>query len=703
MDKNTLIGMLLMGAVIFGFMWLNQPSPEELEAQRKAAEAQRIEAQMNENSRKIAEENSVADTLTNNDIALLKSTIQQFGKATEAAGGKSFNLNNNGVNLTLTNNTLSGTVSLPDTVVNIDSALTPSDSPVYYKMVSAIKKAITDVGKYENFAQFISGKDSVITLQNKLLKIDISTKGGVISQATLKDYKTYNSDEVVLYTKDTNTYSFILNTNTQRFDTKDFYFTPILENDSTLLMSMDLGNGSKWGIRYTLPKDSYLVKMDIVQDKMDKIIPANIPTMDFYWHQKMSRHEEGKMFEERNSTIYYKFAGGDVEYLKETSSDKEELTDKIKWIGFKNQFFSCVLIPDKYFTFGNFDSKVIEKETPDYSKFLKDLTAVSAVEYNSSNPNPASFHFFFGPNKYHLLASYDEKISPDDDLKLTNLIPLGWSFFRWINTGFIIPIFDILGKWISNYGIIILILTILIKIILFPLTYKGMISQAKMKLLAPDIKEINDKYPGTENAMTRQQKTMALYSKAGASPFSGCLPMLLQMPILFAMFAFFPSCIELRGESFLWVKDLSAPDAIISWNAQIPFITNYFGNHISLFCMLMTVTNIIYTRINMQNQGGGNQMPGMKLMMYLMPLMFLVFFNNYAAGLSYYYFISLLITIIQTYVFRYFIDEKKMRAKMAENAKKPKKKSGFMARLEEAQRQQQAMMREQQKRKGGKK
>lgn len=230
-----------------------------------------------------------------------------------------------------------------------------------------------------------------------------------------------------------------------------------------------------------------------------------------------------------------------------------------------------------------------------------------------------------------------------------------------------------------------------------------MISQAKMKLLAPDIKEINDKYPGTENAMTRQQKTMALYSKAGASPFSGCLPMLLQMPILFAMFAFFPSCIELRGESFLWVKDLSAPDAIISWNAQIPFITNYFGNHISLFCMLMTVTNIIYTRINMQNQGGGNQMPGMKLMMYLMPLMFLVFFNNYAAGLSYYYFISLLITIIQTYVFRYFIDEKKMRAKMAENAKKPKKKSGFMARLEEAQRQQQAMMREQQKRKGGKK
>ena len=240
-----------------------------------------------------------------------------------------------------------------------------------------------------------------------------------------------------------------------------------------------------------------------------------------------------------------------------------------------------------------------------------------------------------------------------------------------------------------------LLLTLFIKLILFPLTYKSMISQAKMRLLAPDSKAINDEYPGQENAMTRQQKTMALYSQAGASPFSGCLPMLLQLPILFAMFTFFPSCIELRGEPFLWVKDLSAPDAIVSWNAQIPFITNYFGNHISLFCLLMTVTNIIYTRINMQNQGG-SQMPGMKIMMYAMPIMFLVFFNNYAAGLSYYYFISLLITIIQTYVFRHFVSEKKLREVMAQNAKKPKKKSGFMARLEEAQRQQQAAIRAQQ-------
>ena len=262
----------------------------------------------------------------------------------------------------------------------------------------------------------------------------------------------------------------------------------------------------------------------------------------------------------------------------------------------------------------------------------------------------------------------------------------------------IIPIFDFLGRFISNYGIVILILTIFIKLVLFPLTYKSYKSQAVMRILAPDIKKINEKYPGQEQALKRQQETMALYSKAGASPMSGCLPMLLQMPILFAMFTFFPSCIELRGQSFLWAHDLAAPDAIISWSGNIPLVTEYFGNHISLFCLLMTATNIVYTYINTQSQA--NAMPGMKWMMYLMPVFFMVFFNNYAAGLSYYYFLSLLITIIQTYAIRACVKESDVRRKMAENAKKPKKKSGFMARLEEMQRQQQQMLKEQQKQRG---
>ena len=325
------------------------------------------------------------------------------------------------------------------------------------------------------------------------------------------------------------------------------------------------------------------------------------------------------------------------------------------------------------------------------------MHAESTIDYDSKESQVAGFNIFLGPNSYPLLSSYDDDLSGDQTLDLDKLVPLGYKFFRWINTLIVIPVFTFLGKFFSNYGVIILLLTIFIKLVLFPFTYKSYKSQARMRVLAPQIKEINDKYPGQDKAMERQRLTMDLYSKAGVNPMGGCLPLLLQMPILIAMFTFFPSSIELRGESFLWAKDLSTYDAIVSWDTYIPLITPYFGNHISLFCLLMTITNLIYTKINMQNTAGQQQMPGMKFMMYLMPVMFLVFFNNYSAGLSYYYFLSLLITIIQTYVFRKCINEEKVLAELKENQKKPRKKSGFMARLEEAQRQQQAALREQQK------
>ncbi|MEZ3591521.1 MAG: membrane protein insertase YidC [Muribaculaceae bacterium] len=600
----------------------------------------------------------------------------------------------------LTGSTVSGTVMAGDTAVNVadvtSNRLQSLSPAVASKAVGTLKATLRDISKYRNFAAHLSGDSVAVKLENDLISLDLSSKGGVISRAELKKYEEFDSSKVVLFDGERdNIYSFTLTSESQRFDTRDFYFNPVQENDSTVLMTLDLGKGASWGIRYTLPKDSYVVKMDIVQSGMQAIVPSNTATMDFYWHRKMRRHEEGRMFEERNSAIYYKYAGGSVENLNEGGDDDESTNERVRWIGFKNQFFSSVIIPANYFTMGEFESKEL-KGNPVY---LKDMTAVAAVEYSAASPNPASFSMFFGPNLYPLLDDLQDHISPDENLELTRLIPLGWALFRWINTYIIIPVFDLLGRWISNYGIIILLLTVFIKLIIFPFTYKSYMSQAKMRVLAPDIKEINDKYPGQENAMVRQQKTMALYSSAGASPLSGCLPMLMQMPVLIAMFTFFPSCIELRGKAFLWAKDLSAPDAIISWNTHIPFISDYFGNHISLFCLLMTVTNIIYTRINMQNQPGGNSMPGMKMMMYLMPIMFLVFFNNYAAGLSYYYFLSLLITIVQTYAFRRVVDEEKVRATMRENAKKPKKKSGFMARLEEAQRQQQAMLREQEKRK----
>lgn len=706
MDKNAIIGMLLMGVVIFGFMWLNQPSEAELAQRRAAAEQAATEAAMRQAEAGAAF--GVTDTITAAEIATLKSTVMQFGHAAGEGEKTVYTLINGGVSVTLQNGELSGSITLDGgSKGSLSEALATTTANVAFhnRLVAQVRTLINDYTRNGSFANFLNGRDSTIVLENEVLRVEVSSLGGQISSVTLKDYndhKDFNVDDVnpvKLFDAETNSYSFILNTNSQRFDTKDFYFTPVQLNDSTVLMQLDLGGGSKFGIRYTLPAGRYDVAMDVLQEGMDKVIPTNIPNLDFAWRQKMSRHESGRMFEERNSGLYYKYSGGDVDYLSETGNDDEQMQDKLKWVGFKNQFFSSILICKSYFNGADFESRVIPTENPDNRNFLKTMSMESSLDYNSTDPMPAQFNFYFGPNLYPLLSSYDELVSPDEDLKLTKVIPLGWPLFRWINTGFIIPVFNFLGSFIPSYGLIILIMTILIKLILWPLAHKSYKSQARMRFLAPDIKALNDKYPDKEQAMQKQQKMMELYRQAGANPMSGCLPLLLQMPILVAMFTFFPSCIELRGQSFLWVKDLSAPDAIVSWDAQIPFITNYFGNHISLFCLLMTVVNIIYTRINMQNQAGSQSMPGMKMMAYLMPVMFLVFFNNYAAGLSYYYFVSLLITILQTYGYRHFVSESKMRAMMAEAARKPKKKSGFMARLEEAQRQQQAMLAEQQRRK----
>ena len=694
MDKNTILGLLLMGAVIFGFTWLNAPD----------------ESQVSKSNEEVAKEKSsemslVGDSISAKEWSNIVAVVKQYGKQTDNG---EVALANENVNLTVAGDVLKGSVACGDTVFTVDDlkkAAAPDSRLITNAALANLRTAVSSFTKYSNFVKFVSGDSTTVKLKNNLLDIDIATKGGMISRVELLNYTAYSNGKngpAVLFENNNNSYSFVLNTHTQRYDTKDFYFTPIVENDSTVLMKLEFEKSVSFGIRYTLPNDSYKVRMEVVQQNMDAIIPTNIANMDFQWSQKVQRHERGEMFEERNSALYYKYLGGDTDYLSETGSDNEDVEDKLKWVAFKDQFFSCVLIADSYFLGTNeLSSKVIDKESPLHKNYMKDLSVSSQLDYSSSNPKPAAFTFFFGPNEYKLLDKYSE-VANDEDLELTRLIPLGWSMFRWINTIIIIPIFNFLGTLDLNYGIIILILTFFIKLVLFPLTYKSYSSQAKMRVLAPDIKAINDKYPGQENALKRQQKTMELYNQAGANPMSGCLPMLLQMPILIAMFSFFPSCIELRGESFLWADDLSAPDIIFSWDAHIPLISTFFGNHISLFCLLMTAVNIIYTYINMQSNPSNNSMPGMKWMMYLMPVMFLVFFNNYAAGLSYYYFLSLLITIAQTYAFRFIIKEDKVRAKMAENAKKPKKKSGFMARLEEAQRQAQAAQREQEKRRNKK-
>lgn len=692
MDKNTVYGLILMALVFFGFMYFTSPDPADVEEQVQTEQA------VTDNTP------TAAATFTDTEREWLAKNILSNGTPVASADGKTaVEINSNGVKLALKGDSIYGTVTVNGKELqwkDIDTNnLVGMSVAEHTAAIDKVRALSTSIGRYGRFASFLTGDDKIITLENEVIKLDLSSKGGVVSRAELKKYDTeYDPDEtkkvkkkVVMFDSESNQMSFTLPL-PQEIATGDLYFTPREVTDTTVLMALELSADAFWGIRYILPKDSYMVKMEVVQRNMAPIVQSNVRKLGVNWHQDIHRQEKGRMFEERNSRLAYKFLGGSVEEMSENQNKSKERQQKLKWIAFKNQFFSSVLIADKNFNSADFNSEVLKG-----SVYLKSLTAEAEVnDYDWNAYNPVGFNFYIGPNLYPLLNKIDKHTYEDENLKLTKLIPLGWPIFRWINTLIVIPVFNFLGSFGWNYGIVILVLTILLKLVLFPLTYKSYVSQAKMRILAPDIKEINEKYPGNDNAMVRQQKTMALYSKAGASPMSGCLPMLLQMPILFAMFTFFPNCIELRGESFLWAHDLAAPDAIISWSAHIPLVTEYFGNHISLFCLLMTATNIIYTHSTMQSQSGG--MPGMKWMMYLMPIMFLVFFNNYAAGLSYYYFLSLLITIMQTYAIRkWWVKEEDVRRTMKENAKKPQKKSGWMAKLEEMQKEQQRMMREQQK------
>lgn len=698
MDKNTLTGVLLMGAIIFGFMWLNKPSAEQIEQARKEQQEQRADSLRREESAR--QEALTIPEITAADKAALRNGLALYGR--EMANGVR-GVSTDSYELTLENDstiagvikTANGTIDVNDVIANSADA----DQLTRANAARALKSAISDLQRYRNFASHLSGTDTVIGMENDVIALEFSSRGGQISNVILKNYDCYiNPDDttkIQLWQADTNSYSFTLRSDSEKFESSQFYFTPVMENDSTLLMKLDLGAGAWWGIRYTLPEaDGYRVKMDVVQHAMQSagVVPAGVTTMEFNWHQKMARFERGRVYEQRNSALYYKEAGDDVENLSEQKDAAKTVDVPVKWFGYKNQFFSSILIADETFNAG---SKIVSEDLSDNLTFLKAMTTTAQVNYSTSREEVAGFNFYLGPNLYAELRDMD-RVDSEGHLDLTRVIPLGWSLFRWINTGVIIPVFGFLSKYIVNYGIIILLLAFLIKVVLYPFTYKTYRSQAKMRLLAPEIKAINEKYSAPEDAMKKSQKTMELYTKAGVNPMGGCLPMLLQMPILVAMFSFFPSCIELRGQQFLWAKDLAAPDAIISWTANIPIISWLFDYHLSLFCLLMTATNIIYSKVMMDSQPGGNSMPGMKLMTYAMPLMFLFLFNNYPSGLSYYYFVFLLLTILQTYAIRHWvIDEDKVRAEMAANAKKPKKKSGWLARMEAAQRQQQQLMREQ--------
>jgi len=585
-----------------------------------------------------------------------------------------------------------------DSIALVNQAKEQGMKKIEEEQTAATPEQKVTTTENDPFAAILNGEEEFVTLENDLLKLTFSNKGGFVYSAQLKEFKTHDSLPLILFDgKDENHFNLaFLTSNNRILNTGELYFKPfVTKTDSTdnLTMRLTIDSASYIDFNYTLPKDNYMMDIAIVPHNMQQILDSRNQGVELTWTGKIRQQEKSRKFEGRYTTLNFKYTGDDMERLSESKNDRKQGAGKINWIAFKDQFFSTVLIAENSFNSGTFESTVAKSTSP----YLKSYNARTSLNVDAGG-EATKLKLYCGPNQYKILNAYNKTQPEEQDAwELEELIPLGWSLFRWISQWLIIPIFNFFGKYISNYGIIILLLTIVIKIILLPFTFKSYMSTAKMRVLKPQIDEINEKIPA-DKAMERQQATMNLYQRAGVNPMSGCLPMLLQMPILFAMFSFFPASIELRQESFLWAKDLSSYDPIVSWDVYIPFITPYFGNHISLFCLLMTITNIIYTKINMSSQGNSQQMPMMKWMMYLMPVMFLFIFNDYASGLSYYYFISLLITIGQTYLFRLFVDEDKLLKQLEANKKKPKKKSGFMARLEEAQRIQQQQLKQQKKR-----
>ena len=523
-------------------------------------------------------------------------------------------------------------------------------------------------------------------------------KGGRIYSVELKNYKTFEGKPLILFEGTTSKFGMNFFAQNRSIETEVFYFIPSDSTPSQVItgpvvkigkegmekfntgganssksisMRLMAGEGKYLEYKYNLSYNSYLVGFEVNTQNLSKVITTNSNYLNFNWKIAVPRQERrSKMGEDNYSTIYYKYQDDDVEKLSTGKSGVESLRTKTKWISFKQLFFASALIADDAFPTVEIKTE-LTKEDP---RYVGNFNADVAFPYEGKDSERIKMKFYFGPSHYSTLKQYD--------LSMEGQINLGYIIVRQVNQWLIIPTFNFLRRFISNFGIIILLLTILIKLLIFPFTYKSYHSQAKMKALKPEIDEINAKF-GKDKPMEKQQATMALYKKAGVNPMGGCLPMLFQFPVLIAMFFFFPTSIELRQQSFLWATDLSTFDSI--WN--LPFTIPAYGNHVSLFCLLMTITTIISTYMNSQTQNT-DAMPGMKTMMYIMPVMFLFILNSYASGLSYYYFLANVFTIGQIYIFRMMIDEDKIRAQILINKKKPVVKSKFQQKLEEMSKQQ---------------
>ncbi len=535
--------------------------------------------------------------------------------------------------------------------------------------------------KYGLLANAVSGNNEKLVVENQKIKVTFSTQGAKVYSVEIKDYKDQIGNNVKLFDGDNNEFGFRFIHNNQNFNTNDLYFSPsevTIDADSTQHISFSIvTEQGNLVYSYALRNNSYELGFDLSSNGLGEDISVNGAALELTWKIDMRAQEKGHKSEGMWSGVYYKYNDGDVDELSASGKDSKELNISLDWVAFKDQYFSSIFVADNNFAGATLTSEA-HAET---DSIIKRTEATLGVKYNFYQNEKTSFRFLFVPNYYYTLDSFD-------GLELTELLPLGWGIFGWVNEWFIIPVFKYLEMVFSNYGIIILLLTIIIKTLLMPLMYSSYKSQAKMRVLKPQIDEINASIPDTD-PMRRQQETMKLYQKAGVSPMGGCLPMLIQMPILFAAFRFFPAAVELRGQSFLWADDLATYDSII----DLPFSIPFYGDHVSLFCLLMSAVNIVYTKINMASQNT-SAMPGMKFMTYFMPVMFLFILNDYPAGLNYYYFISTLITVLSTTIIKaFFIDDKAILAQLEANKKKPLKKSKWAQRMDELMKEQQKKQR----------
>lgn len=632
MDKKSLIGLLLITAIVFGFSMYNAKQAEKYMAAHPE-EFEQVAESAESNVTQVEQQAAVFETAMNDSLANV-AMVAQYGE----------------------------------------------------NLVAASRR------QAESF-----------TVENDVMKITFSTRGGAVEGVELKDYERYQGGQIQMFKEGTNKFAlqfyYKRNLREMLITTSDYAFE-VVKNEALadgghqVVMRLAFDADAYMDYIYTLQQDSYMIDYDVNFVGMREGMMADSELV-FDWKNTSLQNEQGYKNENTYTTLSYMFPNakkisdlGMSEVKRGGGTKSKSVQTKVDWFAFKQQFFSSVFVAKEQFQNADFSYRTHEEGTG----MIKDFSAVVSVPF-SPNQTEYDFDFYFGPNKYSVLKEFQKESG--EDLQMEKLVPLGGWLVGWVNRWMVIPVFDFLSKYIGNIGIVILILTILIKALIYPLTHKSYMSSAKIRALKPEIDALNAKYPRQEDALKKQQAQMELYKQCGVNPMGGCLPMLIQFPFLVAMFRFFPASIELRGQSFLWAKDLSSYDAIVN----LPFNIPWYGDHISLFALLMVIVMFFYSKITYEQQSaaGGQEMPGMKFMMvYMMPIMMLLWFNGYASGLCYYYLLSQIITIIQYTAFRYGVDESKLRTKLL-SSKKNVKKSKWQQRLEEIQRQQMELQRQQAK------